>query len=158
MRTVGTAERAAFQTIFHRYVSPHSRVIKNKGEKFIFRNEAAMSSQVKVIRTMSGDKIAITLLLPYQSCGILLFDSLVTYVRTANHDDLVLCKILFYSLMSETANLFKTGCCFHYIALLYFVKVVPANWRLTRNIFSPTQIFTHIWRLASVNFRPWIRW
>ncbi len=53
MRTVGTAERAAFQTIFHRYVSPHSRVIKNKGEKFIFRNEAAMSSQVKVFRTMS---------------------------------------------------------------------------------------------------------
>ncbi len=78
MRTVGTAERAAFQTIFHRYVSPHSRVIKNKGEKLIFRNEAAMSSQVNVFRTMSGDNIAITLLLTYQSCGILLFDSLLS--------------------------------------------------------------------------------
>ncbi len=53
------------------------RVMKNK-EKLIFWNEAAKSSQVKVVRTVSGDKLAITLLWPYQPVCILLFDSLLS--------------------------------------------------------------------------------
>ncbi len=54
------------------------------------------------------------------------------YDRTANQSRWShLLKILFYSLISETVNLFKNSCCSHYIALLLFVKVVPANWRLT---------------------------
>ncbi len=54
-----TAERAAFQICTAPF--PMCRVMQNK-QKLIFRNEAEMSSQVKFTRTVSRDKLAITLL------------------------------------------------------------------------------------------------
>ncbi len=61
---------------------------------------------------------------------------------------------LFYSLTSfpQVAIPFKTGCCSHYIALLYFWKVLTANRRLIPlHLLANADSHPH---LASVNFRP----
>ncbi len=100
-----------------------------------------MSSQVKVIRTVSSVKRAITLLWPYQPVCILLFDYF---------DNLVFRKDNFIRLRQTQRIPFKTGCCSH-IVLLYFRKVLTANWRLTL-LHLPVSIFTCIWLLASVIF------
>ncbi len=53
---------------------------------------------------------------------------------------------------------FKTGCCSHYIALLYFRKVLPANWQLTL-LHILTNVSFGVWRvliLGLYSFRPLI--
>ncbi len=76
---------------------------------------------------------------------------------TANHDYLVFGKYNLYWLTSETVHLFKNWLLFSLHCIVIFRKILPANWRLTllHVAYSPTPIFTRIWRLASVNFRPW---
>ncbi len=138
-----TAERATFQTKAYftapfrrrnpRYVLPHSRVMKNKREKLIFWNEAVISSQAKVIRTVSR-RLAITLLWPYQPVCIY-YLILSCRLWTANHDELVFGEIVVFAYVRNSEYLLKTGCCSHHIALLYFIKVLPANWRLTLGAF-----------------------
>ncbi len=105
-----------------------------------------MSSQVKVIRAVSRDKLAITLLWPYQSVCVLLFDSLLSlmteqlitmsssseniilfaYVR--NNESLLILSVVLTILHCYISEKFytPTGDCHHYI-------------------YSPTQIFTCIW-------------
>ncbi len=86
---------------------------------------------------VSRDKLAITLLWPYQPICVLLFDSLLSLMteQLTNHDDLVFGKYYFIRLRQKQHISLKTGCCSHYIALLYFVKVLPASCMLYKVVF-----------------------
>ncbi len=62
-----------------------------------------------------------------------------------HHDDLVFGKYYFIRLHQKQRISLKTGCCSHYIALLYFVKVLPANWRLTvLHILTNADFYSHL--------------
>ncbi len=75
---------------------------------------------------MSRDKPAITILWAYQSVCILWFDSLLSLMTEQHHDDLIFRKYNFIRLCQKQWISLKTGCCFHYIALLFFIKVLLA--------------------------------
>ncbi len=107
-----------------------------KKGKLIFRNEAAISSQVKVIRTMSRDKLAITLW-PYQPVCILLFDSLLSFMTEQLITMILSSKRLLYSITSETANLFKNWLLFSLHCISIFRK------SFTRQLATDTVTFTH---------------
>ncbi len=66
------------------------------------------------------------------------------------HDDLVFGKYYFIRLC-QTTNLFKTGCCFHYIALLYFVGMLRSIGR--RSVSADHHIlwldrYSYIWPIS----------
>ncbi len=89
---------------------------------------------------------------PYQPICILLFDSLLSLMteqltndQLVQHNDLVFGKYYFICLRQKQWISLKTGCCSHYIALLYFVKVLPTNWWLTLlHLLANAEFYSHL--------------